>query len=82
MMFIIRQIIVHRNHVLRARSKTNICDLCEACGVHKDVLLCMCQYSGGTSSRTMAYSLEIPMDHTTGVEVIETFGDVRQLVMG
>ena len=75
--FIVCRDIVHRSHVLRACGKTNVCDLHKACGVYKDVLLCGCQYSGGTGSRTMAYPLEISMDHITGVEVIETFSDIR-----
>ena len=61
---------------MRARSKTDVCDQRKARSIYEDVLLCRCQYSGGTKYKTVAYSVEIPMDHTTGVEVIETFGDI------
>jgi hypothetical protein len=44
--------------------------------VHKDVLLEVCQCGGETRLETTTYSLEIPMNDITGVEVAEALGDI------
>ena len=44
--------------------------------VHEDVWLDTCQYSGGSRSRVITYSFEVPMNHIAGVEVIEALSDV------
>ena len=63
------------------RCKTEICDPCATCGIHKDIWLDGDQYSEARFG-AITYSLEISMNHIKGVEVVEAFGDTGQLVRG
>ena len=44
--------------------------------VDKDVWLAGCQYGGEAGFRTNTHSLEVPMNHIAGVEVVEPFSYV------
>ena len=66
-----------RIQALNDHAKAKIGDPRTAGGVHKDLWLAGHQYSGERKSRTIAYSLEISVDHVAGVDVVEAFGDVR-----
>ena len=61
---------------------TKICDPCAASGIHKDIWLEMCQYRGKTGYRRTAYPLETTTNYVARVKIVETFGDIRQLVVG
>ena len=45
--------------------------------IHKDVRLVGRQRAGETRFRTATYSLEVPVNDITGMEVAEALGDVR-----
>ena len=67
----------YRIQILSDHSDTTICDHCVAGGVHKDVQLVRYQYAVVKRSRMTTYSLEIPVNNIAGVEVIQTFCDIR-----
>jgi hypothetical protein len=48
-----------------------------ASGIHKDVWLEACQYSGTTRLGEITYSLEITMNYVVGVEEVKAFSDIR-----
>jgi len=50
--------------------------------VHEDVSLCKCKRDDKTRFRMTTYPLEVSVNHTAGVEVMEALSSVRQLAMG
>ena len=53
-----------------------------ASDIHKYIWLEVCQYHGKMELRTTTYPLEITMNYVARVEIVETFGNIRQLVVG
>ena len=62
--------------VLNDRSKTKTRDPRMIVGVQKNIWLDMCQYDGKTGLKTIAYSLEITVNHVARVEKVNAFSDI------
>ena len=62
--------------ILNDRCLVGIRDPCTAGDIHKDFWLVLCQYSGETELRIIAYPLQITVDYVTGVEKAKAFSGV------
>ena len=51
-------------------------------GIHEYIWLCTCHYEGKTGPRITAYPPEVTMNYVAGVEKVQTFSDIGQLVAG
>ena len=70
--------VLYRIQVLSGHGQTEICDSCMVIrDVHDDIRLSECQYGGEMKFKITTYSLEIPMNQTVGVEVVEAFRNVK-----
>jgi len=76
------QVALHGILIFNNCSMAKIRDACMTGVVHKDVRLAGCQYGGEIRFRLTTHSLDTPMNHITGVDVVEALCNLRQLVMG
>jgi len=67
--------------VLSNHSEAEIGDACMTGIIHKDIRLVECQYGSRIISRTVTYSLEVPVNHIAGVEVTKALSNIRKLGM-
>ena len=66
---------MHGIQVSSYPSEAKISDARTAGVVDENVWLARCQYGGEAGDRIPTYTLEVPVNHLTGVEVIETLSD-------
>jgi len=69
----------HGIQVLSNHGEAEIGDTCMTGIIHKDIRLVECQYGGRIISRTVTYSLEVPVNHIARVEVTKSLSNIRQL---
>ena len=74
------RVALHGILIFDERSVAKIRNACVTRVVHEYVWLTKCQYSGAIFFRTATYSFDTPMNHVTGVKVVEAPSDVRQLL--
>ena len=63
-------------------SESKIRDPCVAGGIYKYIWLDTRHYGGKMGFWTITYSPEVTMNYVAGVEKVQTFSDIGQLVAG